>query len=619
MTNEDIIVKNLRVSERLVYAERKMILDAKKQALIGYPTKDRPWEKYYPDYVLNAKLPHMTIYDYVLFSNEHNMDRVALNYFDRKISYKEMFDNIEKTAKALIESGVKKGDIVSIAMPTVPETIYLFYALSKIGAIANMIDPRTSAEGIEHYVSECDSKILFIVDKYAEKAKNIKQNTSVNELFVISPACSLPKVLNYGYKAKSFIESLKEKDNFLKSGDCVFWKDFFERGNTNKVYEYPSYEKDYPVVIVHTGGTTGVAKGVLLSNDNLNAASFQCEVAGFDFKKTHKWLNIMPPFIAYGIGNGLHLPLACGMETILIPEFNPALFYKLLLKYSPEHMVGVPSHYGSIIKNKNMASSDLSYIIAPTVGGDAMKLNLEEETNEFLFNHGCSYLVTKGYGMTEVCAAVSACNANETNKLGSVGIPFPHTTISIFDPETLEELEYGKEGEVCITGPNTMLGYFNNEKEQAKILREHDDGKMWIHSGDLGKMDEDGILYIVGRLKRMIIRHDGFKVHPYKIEQVIVNHPAVNNCCVVGVRDVNHAQGELPIAHIILNEEFKGLEEQVLEDIKEKVKQQLPEYALPYNYQFDEKFPLTPIGKIDYLTLANKDANDNNLVKKKIR
>lgn len=611
MENKEIMLNNLKVSERLVQSAKTKIMEDKKLSLSGYATVDKPWEKYYPKEVVNARLPKMSIYYYLLENNLYNMDRVALNYFDRKITYGEMFENIDKTAIALMEYGVKKGDIISIAMPTVPETVYLFYALSKIGAVANMIDPRTSKEGIYHYVEEANSKYLFIVDQAVEKASDIRKIDGVKDIITISPADSLPAPLNYGYRAKTFIENLGKKSEFAKS--CKTWSEFFASGNSKKTYEFPDYEENLPVAIVHTGGTTGFPKGVMLSNDNLNAASFQCEIAGFDFKKTHKWLNIMPPFIAYGVGNGLHLPLACGMETILIPQFKPDEFPDLLMKYKPDHMVGVPSHYGHIINNKKMQDEDLSYIIAPTVGGDAMAVPLEAAVNDFLFRRGCPYLVTKGYGMTEVCAAVSACTTNETNKLGSVGIPFPHTTISIFDPETKKELRYGDVGEVCITGPNTMLGYLNNQEEQDLILKQHEDGRVWVHSGDLGKMDEDGCLYILGRMKNMIIRHDGFKVHPNTIAQVILKHPAVVTCSVVGVRDTNYVQGELPKAHIKIKDAYKDKEKEVIDSIKLLCEKELAEYQQPVDYKIRDTFPLTPIGKIDTIALQKEDEVKENV------
>lgn len=605
------------------------------EKMTGKPSIDKPWLKYYDEEVLNKKLPEKTIYEYITENNKKYPNRIALNYFGKKITYGQLLKDIDQTARAFRAYGIMEGDIVTICMPTIPETIYVYYALSKIGAIANMVDPRTSKEGIENYINEAKSKMLIMIDVAADKARDAKKKTTIEKIITVSPTDSLPlgimlkkasKDINSIYEDKKeaakskyekepkkkdiildyFNDMKKNESSFSKSGECISWSKFFKSGKKGNYEPYPNYEKDKPLLIVHTGGTTGPSKGVVLSNFSVNAASFQCENAGYDFKREHSWLNIMPPFIAYGIGNGLHLPLSCGMEVILIPQFDPNKFDELLLENKPNHMVGVPSHYGNIIHSKKLKNEDLSYVIAPTVGGDKMDENLEKETNEFLREHNCEYKVVKGYGMTEVNAAVAACTSNETNKIGSVGIPFPNTTISIFDPKTGEELGYNEKGEVCITGPNTMLGYFNNDEETNKILRKHEDGNVWVHSGDIGYMDADGNLYIVDRLKRMIIRPDGFKIFPSLIEDVVVKHPLVQSCKVVGLRDFSFSQGKLPKVHVVLNETDRN-PEAIENEILMLCEEQLPEYYWPCEIEFNESLPLTPIGKIDYLKLEKED------------
>lgn len=616
------------------------------EKITGKPSIDKPWLKYYDEEVLNKKLPEKTIYEYIAENNKKYPNRIALNYFGKKISYGQLLKNIDQTARAFRTYGIKEGDIVTICMPTIPETIYVYYALSKIGAIANMVDPRTSKEGIENYINEAKSKMLVMIDVAADKARDVKKKTTIEKIITVSPTDSLPlgimlkkasKDINSIYEDKKeaakskhekepkkkdiildyFNDMKKNESSFSKSGECIPWSKFFKAGKKENYEPYPNYEKDKPLLIVHTGGTTGPSKGVVLSNFSVNAASFQCENAGYDFKREHSWLNIMPPFIAYGIGNGLHLPLSCGMEVILIPQFDPNKFDELLLENKPNHMVGVPSHYGNIIHSKKLKNEDLSYVIAPTVGGDKMDENLEKETNEFLREHNCEYKVVKGYGMTEVNAAVAACTSNETNKIGSVGIPFPNTTISIFDPKTGEELGYNEKGEVCITGPNTMIGYFNNDEETNKILRKHEDGNVWVHSGDIGYMDADGNLYIVDRLKRMIIRPDGFKIFPSLIEDVVVKHPLVQSCKVVGLRDLSFSQGKLPKVHVVLNETDHNPED-IENEILMLCEQQLPEYYWPCEIEFNESLPLTPIGKIDYLKLEKEDYEKQLATTKKI-
>lgn len=567
-----------------------------KETLTGYPSIDKPWLRYYKEEAINAPLPECTIYGYLYENNKDYTYRTALNYFGRKISYGQLFRNIELTARALKSNGIDRGSIVTILTPTLPETVYLFYALGKIGAIANMVDPRTSAEGICDYIQEVNSELLVVVDAALPKIQEVLAQTNVKKILVISPADSLPTIPSILYRIKHSNSSRMNKT-------CVSWKAFVAEGAEYNGIPDIEYERDQVVVIVHTGGTTGKPKGVMLTHNNLNASAFQCSISGMNFRREQTWLNIMPSFIAYGVGNGLHLPLIIGMETILIPQFDPNKFDELLLKHKPNHMTGVPSHYGNIINSVKLKKKSLQYLIEPTVGGDAMNIELERQTNQFFKNHNSECLVVKGYGMTEVSAAVSVCATKACNQIGSVGIPFTHTVISIFDPGTGKELPYNQQGEICITGPNTMLGYYNNATATKEIIRKHADGLDWVHSGDIGYMTEDGLLFIVDRIKRMLVRHDGFKVFPSMIEKVIVEHRAVKACCVVGTPDSNHRQGVLPVAHLVLNKEYVGQENSVKQELLSLCQKGLPEYAQPVEYRFRDALPLTAVGKVDYRTL----------------
>lgn len=568
-----------------------------REGMTGYPSIDKPWLKYYSEESINAILPECTIYEYLYNSNKDYQSNTALNYFDNKISFAQVFSNIETAAKAFQNNGVNAGDIVTIASVTTPETIYAFYGLNRIGAVANMVDPRTSAEGIKHYIEEVGSKIVLCIEVALPKIIEAVKGTKVEKIIVVSPADSLKGIKKSLFKLKQKID----KEVPIYTNICISWNSFVKTGNNTEL-KTVSYEKDKCCVIVHTGGTTGMPKGVMLSNENLNISAYQAIIAGIDMRRDQTWLNIMPPFIAYGIGNGLHLPLIVGMETILIPSFNPEEFDKLLIKYKPNHMVGAPSHYGNLINSRRMDNVDLSYIIAPTVGGDTMDRKLEVDTNSFLEKHNCKDRITKGYGMTEVSAAVSVCTSNECNKLGSVGIPFTHTIISIFDPVTGKELTYNDRGEVCICTPNRMLGYYGNPDATNEIIRIHEDGRKWVHSGDIGYMDEDGNLFIVDRMKRMIIRHDGFKVFPSQIEKVIIKNKFVESCCVVGKSDKTHSQGKLPVAYIVLvdnNADKRTIKEQ----LRDLCAEELPEYAQPEDFVVIDKMPLTAIGKVDYKVL----------------
>lgn len=559
--------------------------------LTGYPSIDKPWLKYYSEEEINAALPECTIYEYLWENNKDHLDDIALICFGKKITYKKLFENIDKAAKAFLSLGIKEGDIVTVCAVTVPETVYAYYGLNKIGAISNMIDPRTSIDGIQRYIEEVSSKTVVCIDAALKKIITAVKNTEVKEVIVISPADSLPNPQKIIYKIIKSPKMPKEKmiiswHLFIKSGIDVQLKNI-------------KYKKDSCCVIVHTGGTTGDPKGVMLSNDNLNKSAFQMLQYNLQLEQKHRWLNIMPPFIVYGIGNGLHNPLSVGMEVVLIPLFNPKKFDEILLKHKPNHMVGVPSHYENIISSKKLSKKDLSFIIAPTVGGDSMNTELENEVNDFLKQHNSQWKIIKGYGMTEVSAGVCVCSA-DCNKIGSVGIPFSHVTISVFDENSGKELSYNQEGEICITGTNTMLGYYNNAKATNNIIKTHDDGLPWVHSGDIGYIDEDGFVFIKGRIKRMIIRHDGFKIFPSLIENIVKKNRSVNACCAVGVADKEHCQGKLPV--VFFESSDKNIDT-VKHSLAELCRNYLPEYAQPVNFIYIDKLPLTGIGKVDYRAL----------------
>lgn len=564
--------------------------------LTGYASISKPWMKYYSEEVINMKLPEATIYSYLKEKNKENYNKTAIEYFGNTYTYSELISKIDQCAESLCALGVKTGDIVSICMPTTPEFVFLFYALSKIGAISNMIDPRKSAKEIEEYIREVDSKLFFCIDVIHDKIGNLDSCDTISKIIVLTVYESFKQPLKQILKIKDSLG--KKKIKLVKE---ISWNSFLT--NEGTTYE-ATYVKNTPVTIVRTGGTTGKSKGVVLSNDNINCGAFQCEYSGLDFKDKGTWLDIMPPFIVYGVGNGLHLPLSMGMKVILMPKFDPTQFDKILLKHKPNYMAGVPSHWGYIVNSKMLDGVDLSFIKTPIVGGDKMDYTLEEKVNEFLTKHNCKTKIIKGYGMSEVDAAVSVCTTNKTNKLKSVGIPLPHSVIEIVDPENDVILGPNEVGEVRISGPNVMLGYYKNEGETEGIMRESSDGIKWIYSGDMGYMDEDGMLFVLGRYKEMIIRPDGFKVYPSSIEEVILKNPSVSECKVVGIRDNKESQGEVPKAFIILKAENADSNiTKIKNEIKNLCEKELAEYSLPVAYEILDTFPVTAIGKIDTLKL----------------
>lgn len=571
------------------------------QGLTGFPSIDKPWLKYYSQEAIHAPLPECSIYEYMRENNKDHIDSIAIDYFGNRIKYRTLFENIEKTAAAFSAIGVKRGDTVVIVSVSLPEIIYSFYALNLIGAVSNLVDPRTSEKSIIDYINESNAKLLIMIDAACEKLDKIMSCSCAETAVIVSLADSLVGLKKLAYRFKA--------GNGRVQSPHLCWSEFFTRG-ADKTVARVEHKKGDCCVIVHTGGTSGVPKGVMLSDYSLNATVVQCSLSGFNMHRGDRWLGIMPPFIAYGIGNGLHLPLCKGMTIILIPMFDPRKYDQLLLKHRPSHIVGVPSHYDSVIKSKMLKNIDLSFIISPVVGGDGVEINNEKRINAFLQNHNCKTNLIKGYGMTEICAAVCTTAKKDFNKLGSVGIPMTHSVISVFDPESGEELKCNETGEICMQGPHIMLAYCNNSSETESVLRRHADGSVWLHSGDLGYMDEDGCVFILGRIKRMIIRHDGFKVFPKHIESVIMTNPNIDKCCAVSIKDDAHSQGRLPYVFAVLKSNCHKAENEILKELKADCQLHLAEYAQPSEICFVEKLPLTAIGKVDYRELEKTAAKE---------
>lgn len=559
-----------------------------------YASQAKPWLKYYDQKFIDQTLPALSAFEYVCQRSKNHLNDTALEYYGRKFTYADLIVNVKKTAAALRGAGVKKGDIITVVSIMTPEIIALFYAADMMGATLNLVDPRYSVEGIREYIEEVDSHLLVCLNVVYERCRQAAKRTNVEKVIVLSPADSLPPVMAVGYK-------LTTPDKNKYASNVIRWKQFIKGGEGQSTAAEP-YDPDHACVVVHTGGTTGSPKGVMLTDDCFNGIALQFQAYPKLFHRGQKLMNIMPPFIAYGFACGIHLPLVLGFTVIIIPNLDPAKLGSLVLKHKPEHMFGVPTHYQQLASDPKLRDKDLSFIINYAAGGDSLSRGAEQTVNDFLAAHGARYPIAKGYGMTEVSSAATVA-AGLDNKPGSVGIPMVNTVVAAFEPGTDQELPIGQRGELCISGPCLMKGYYNKPEETAILLRRHPDGRVWAHTGDMGYLDEDGFVYLDSRIKRMIIRHDGFKVFPSMIENVVSRHPAVHQCSVVGCADKDHTQGRLPFVYIVLKAGITAKKKQVIRELERMCAEELPEYVQPVAYKFISSMPMTPVGKVDYRQL----------------
>ena len=559
-----------------------------------YASQAKPWLKYYDQKFIDQTLPALSAFEYVCQRSKNHLNDTALEYYGRKFTYADLIVNVKKTAAALRGAGVKKGNIITVVSIMTPEIIALFYAADMMGATLNLVDPRYSVEGIREYIEEVDSHLLVCLNVVYERCRQAAKRTNVEKVIVLSPADSLPPVMAVGYK-------LTTPDKNKYASNVIRWKQFIKGGEGQSTAAEP-YDPDHACVVVHTGGTTGSPKGVMLTDDCFNGIALQFQAYPKLFHRGQKLMNVMPPFIAYGFACGIHLPLVLGFTVIIIPNLDPAKLGSLVLKHKPEHMFGVPTHYQQLAADPKLRDKDLSFIINYAAGGDSLSRGAEQTVNDFLAAHGARYPIAKGYGMTEVSSAATVA-AGLDNKPGSVGIPMVNTVVAAFEPGTDQELPIGQRGELCISGPCLMKGYYNKPEETAILLRRHPDGRVWAHTGDMGYLDEDGFVYLDSRIKRMIIRHDGFKVFPSMIENVVSRHPAVHQCSVVGCADKDHTQGRLPFVYIVLKSDTTAKKKQVIRELERMCAEELPEYVQPVAYKFISSMPMTPVGKVDYRQL----------------
>ena len=559
-----------------------------------YASQAKPWLKYYDQKFIDQTLPALSAFEYVCQRSKNHLNDTALEYYGRKFTYADLIVNVKKTAAALRSAGVKKGDIITVVSIMTPEIIALFYAADMMGATLNLVDPRYSVEGIREYIEEVDSHLLVCLNVVYERCRQAAKRTNVEKVIVLSPADSLPPVMAVGYK-------LTTPDKNKYASNVIRWKQFIKGGEGQSTAAEP-YDPDHACVVVHTGGTTGSPKGVMLTDDCFNGIALQFQAYPKLFHRGQKLMNIMPPFIAYGFACGIHLPLVLGFTVVIIPNLDPDKLGSLVLKHKPEHMFGVPTHYQQLASDPKLRDKDLSFIINYAAGGDSLSRGAEQTVNDFLAAHGARYPIAKGYGMTEVSSAATVA-AGLDNKPGSVGIPMVNTVVAAFEPGTDQELPIGQRGELCISGPCLMKGYYNKPEEPAILLRRHPDGRVWAHTGDMGYLDEDGFVFLDSRIKRMIIRHDGFKVFPSMIENVVSRHPAVHQCSVVGCADKDHTQGRLPFVYIVLKADTTAKKKQVIRELERMCAEELPEYVQPVAYKFISSMPMTPVGKVDYRQL----------------
>ena len=561
--------------------------------------KARPWLKFYEEEGISITVdyPDCSIVDMIIQSAEKWPDNVAYYYYGHKVTYKNFVKKIESAARALKNYGVKEGDRVTICMPNTPEGITMVYAVNMVGAICNMVHPLSSEKELEYYIKVAESKYVMVFDAVFDKIYRLRDTAQLERIIVVRPSDGL------GFLKQKMYRLLHVKKVKLPANDnrVVLWEDFIAN---SYFYQGNCHEErggEDPAVIMYSGGTTGAPKPVLLSNLNINAESL-CDASMIrQIVPGATVLSILPIFHCFGLGICIHTPLCRGMGCILIPAFSHKQFADIIKKNEPNFIVGVPTLFEALINTK-LKRDDLKSVSAVICGGDALNQTLRDKVNNYLEAHGSKAKIRVGYGLTEGSGAVCLSPENSF-KDSIIGMPLPDVDIKIVKHGTFDEQAVGEEGEICISGPLIMMGYLGDDAETAQALHLHKDGKLWLHTGDLGLLGEDGLFYFAQRLKRIIIS-SGYNIYPTHLESIINSHEAVLTSTVIGV---DHPyKGQVPKAFVVLKPGYKP-SKRLEKEIRELLERNVPIYALPTAYEFRDKLPKTLVGKVAFKKLEAEE------------
>lgn len=554
-----------------------------------------PWLKCYGDVPFHLNYSDKTLSGKVLETAARETSFPALSFMGRRVSFSELAVNIDKVAKAFYAIGIRPKQRVLVCMPNVPQAIYCLYGLNRIGAIPTMVHPLSAIGEIVYYLNEAECDCALTLDQFYDKFVEVEKQRHINKLIITSISEELPWIKSVAYRL------LTERKFKVKSGGGVMlWKEFIKGGEALKE-DYVIKDKDIrsEAVVLFSGGTTGTTKGIMLSDLNFNALALQTEAMCHEEVRHAKMLAAMPVFHGFGLGVCIHTMMAIGGTSILVPKFNVKSYAKLIKDNRPNFIAGVPTLFEAITRNKFLDGVDLSCLRGVFSGGDSLTIELKKKFDKFLAEHKATIRVREGYGTTE-CVTASCLTPYNKEKEGSIGLPYPDTYYQICAPGTNDEVPYGTEGEICLCGPSVMLGYINHEEENASTLRVHADGHTWLHTGDLGVMDDEGFIYFKQRLKRMIIS-SGYNVYPSQIENIIEAHPAVQRSCVIGVPDPYKMQAVK--AFVVLRD---GVEDTpaLREEILEHCRRHIAKYAMPSTIEYRDSLPTTLVGKVAYTKLS---------------
>ena len=533
-----------------------------------------------------------SLYDVVYGSSLKWPHNIALEYFDSQITYKDLIKKINKVAASLKAIGAKKGERITICMPNTPEAIYMFYAVSEIGAVANMIHPLSSEKEIEDYVNQADSRIMLCVDIAYPKVEAIIKNTGIEQLVVVSPTRSMDLIVRIIYKLTK-----GRKNHIKKSQHVITWGRFLSKASKFVGDPHIKVNSTDDAVIMYSGGTTGKPKGIILSNLNFNAQALGAKYLVPElFKPEYSFMAFLPNFHAFGLGCCIHMPLYFGARTFLIPQFNPKKFKSYITRYKVDILVGVPTvfEYLTKIKFKKDGLKNVKYVVS---GGDMISLSSKETINDFLKQHGSKAIIENGYGLTEASGGFIFSPRSVAEEPDTIGYPIPDNEVIIMDLKTKKPAKLGQDGEILVRGLSVMKGYLKKPKETEKAFIRVGN-KKYLRTGDIGYADERGVIHFRSRLKRMIVSN-GYNIYPANIEDITLKCKDIASCAVVGRED--KLRGEKVVVFIVAKPDTR--EHIIRRDLSIIYRKYLAKYEIPREIRFIDALPKTKLAKVDFRAL----------------
>ena len=549
-------------------------------------------------------LPEMTLYQNVWQNNRDYSNDTAILYFGKKIDYGALFHSVDVCAMALNKRGVGRGDCVCLCTAGVPEAIILVLACNKLGALANFLNPLFTAEQMTDRINDTGAKLMFVMDRVYNRIAEALGKTCIREVVVMPVYQSMPQPMK-------LLASLQRKDatliQALKQSNHEVWRDFLCAGENAAAVEYAAleapYEKDTPAVMVYSSGTTGASKGIVLSNDGANAIIAHSKGTSNRHKRGETFLQMIPVWFSTGIILSIMMPLTMGITVILEPVFSKESFARDLAKYRPNMTLSATSLWRYAIRCKELRHTDFSQMTFPMSGGEAIRPQDGEEIKRFLHERGCDAAFFVGYGMCELGSQVTSSTVAHEGKAGSAGIPILHARVAAFDMRTNEEMPFNRRGEIRVDSPARMLGYYKNPAATDEFFYTDESGVKWGRTGDIGYVDGDGDVFILGRDTDGFTISTGQRVYNFDAEAVLLQDDRVSSCKALGIEIDGR---RVPVAHVMLREDVEDSFESVVRDLDRRCREPLAVYAVPVAYKQRFSFPVHPNGKRDNQALIRE-------------